>query len=237
MITVYPYENLGHADHGWLDARYHFSFSTYVNPARRGFGVLRVINDDIVQAGKGFDTHPHRDMEIITYVRRGAITHRDSQNNEGRTGAGDVQVMSAGSGVAHSEHNLEQKDTNLFQIWIEPNKKGVQPRWEAREFPKGPVKDALIPLASGRDEDIEKGALFIHQDATIFGGALKAKAAITHPIKHQAYLLVSEGEIEVEGKRLKRGDGAEIENASAMQIKALSDAEILVIDVPARAAA
>ena len=134
MITIYPYEELGHADHGWLDARHHFSFGRYHNPERMGFGVLRVINDDIIKAGKGFDTHPHKDMEIITYVRKGAITHRDSNGNEGRTEAGDVQVMSAGTGIFHSEYNLEDEDTNIYQIWIEPHKLDVTPDWSAHEF-------------------------------------------------------------------------------------------------------
>ncbi len=232
MLTLYPYKNLGGANHGWLNARHHFSFAMYHNPARRGFGTLRVINDDIVRGGTGFDTHPHRDMEIITYVRKGAITHRDSQNNEGKTGAGDVQVMSAGSGVFHSEYNLEPGDTNLYQIWIEPNKKGVQPRWEAREFSKTPVENALTPLVSGRDEDVKNGALFIHQDAAIFGGNLKAGTTITHPIAYQAYILASEGTLEVEGTQMNRGDGAEVTNARTVTIKAITDAEVLVIDVP-----
>lgn len=236
MLTLYPYKDLGGANHGWLNARHHFSFAMYHNPARKGFGVLRVINDDIVKGGTGFDTHPHRDMEIITYVRKGAITHRDSQNNQGRTGAGDVQVMSAGSGVSHSEYNQESEDTNLYQIWIEPNKKGVQPRWEMREFPKTQVENKLMPLASGRDEDLKNGALFIYQDAAIFGGRLKAGTTITHPITYQAYLLASEGTLEVEGTRMNKGDGAEITNSQTVTITAITDAEVLVIDVPPREA-
>ena len=125
MIKVYPYEKLGNHDFGWLNARYHFSFARYYNPERTGFGKLLVINDDIVHAHSGFDTHPHADMEIITYVRAGAITHRDSTGNEGRTAAGDVQVMSAGTGIAHSEHNEEDEDTRLYQIWIAPREKGM----------------------------------------------------------------------------------------------------------------
>ena len=124
MITVYPHEQLGGANYGWLNAKHHFSFSHYYNPERMSFGALRVINDDIIKAGTGFDTHPHQNMEIITYVRKGAITHRDNQGNVGRTEAGDMQVMSAGTGITHSEYNLESQDTQLYQIWIEPNKKG-----------------------------------------------------------------------------------------------------------------
>ena len=231
MITVYPFEKLGEANHGWLHARHHFSFADYREPKRMGFGALRVINDDIIKAGSGFGTHPHRDMEIITYVRKGAISHKDSQGNEGRTGAGDVQVMSAGTGVAHSEFNRETEDTNLYQIWIMPRENGLPPRWEAREFPKEPVTDALIPLASGRDEDIEDGALMIYQDAAIYGGRLKAGTSLSHPVKYQAYILVSEGEMGINGHRLKKGDGAEVTD-SGLNLTALTDAEVLVIDVP-----
>lgn len=233
MLTHIPYSALGHVDHGWLDARHHFSFGSYHDPRRMGFGLLRVINDDIVAAGKGFDTHGHRDMEIITYVRKGAITHRDSRNNEGRTAAGDVQVMSAGSGIRHSEYNLEDEDTNLYQIWILPDRLAAQPRWEAREFPKSPVKDVLIPLASGRDEDIAAGALMIHQDATISGGRLRAGTTLTQPVKHQAYVLASNGEFTVNGQPMRQGDGAEITGEPALIFAAATDAEILVIDVPA----
>ena len=234
-VTLYPYASLGNADYGWLKARYHFSFANYRNPDRMGFGVLRVINDDVVAAGAGFDTHPHRDMEIITYVRRGAITHRDDRHNEGRTRAGDVQVMSAGSGVQHSEYNRE--DANLYQIWIEPDRKNAPPRWEAREFPKAPVTGTLTPLASGRDEDIKRGALLIYQDAAIHGGRLTKGTRLTHPIAYQAYLLVSSGEVEIDGQRAEKGDGAEITDTSRVTITALRDAEILVIDVPPRKAA
>lgn len=229
MLTVYSYENLGHANHGWLDARHHFSFGSYHDPKRMGFGTLRVINDDIIKAGEGFGTHPHRDMEIITYVRKGAITHRDSNGNEGRTQAGDVQVMSAGSGIRHSEHNLETEDTNLYQIWIEPREQGVQPDWDSHKFPKEPVTDELKLLVSG-DGD---APLYIHQDARIYAGTLQKGATLSHPIKHQAYLLVSEGELEVDGTPLKKGDGAEITQQELTEIKALTDAEVLVIDAPA----
>ena len=232
MITIYPYEALGGADHGWLKARHHFSFADYHNPDRMGFGTLRVINDDWIAAGKGFNPHPHTDMEIITYVREGAITHRDSMDNEGRTAAGDVQVMSAGTGVVHSEFNREEVDTNLFQIWIYPNQRGVTPRWEAREFPKAPVENALFPLASGRAEDIKAGALMIHQDATIYGGRLKAGQSLAHPITYQAYLLVSEGKITLDGTPMKKGDGAEVTGQREVTLSATTEAEILVLDVP-----
>jgi redox-sensitive bicupin YhaK (pirin superfamily) len=236
MIRVYPYETLGHADHGWLDARHHFSFARYWNPERTGFGTLRVVNDDRVSAGRGFGAHPHQNMEIITYVREGAISHKDSLGNEGRTEAGDVQVMSAGTGVFHSEYNLETEDTRLYQIWIEPSRENVQPRWEARQFPKAPVTEGPLPvLVSGRKEDETKHALFIYQDAAIYGGRLKAGTRILHPVKHQAYLLASTGEFTVNGVTMKQGDGAEVTDAQSLEITALTDAEVLVIDVPAEA--
>lgn len=232
MITLYPYEKLGHADHGWLDARHHFSFAHYWNKDRMGFGALRVINDDKVAAGSGFGTHPHDNMEIVTYVRQGAITHKDSMGNVGRTGAGDVQVMSAGTGVAHSEYNLETEDTKLYQIWIEPAVQNVAPRWEAKAFPKDPVGKTLTVLVSGRKEDEGKGALFIHQDAAIYAGMLKQGTHIEQAIKYQAYMLVSAGKVEVGGVAMKAGDGVEITHSKTVTLRALSDAEVLIIDVP-----
>lgn len=228
MITHYPYANLGHANHGWLDARHHFSFASYQDPQRQQFGVLRVINDDVIKAGAGFDTHPHRNMEIITYVREGAITHRDSNGNVGRTVAGDVQVMSAGTGVFHSEFNLESEDTNIFQIWIEPNQLEVEPRWDSYKFPKEPTADSLMLLVSG-DGD---APLSIHQDAFIYAGHLSEGTVLTHPIKHQAYILVSEGSLELEGRLLNKGDGLEVVELSSIDLKALSNTRVLVIDVP-----
>jgi len=234
MITIRPYKALGHADHGWLDARHHFSFANYHDPARMGFGALRVVNDDRVAAGRGFGEHPHDNMEIITYVRQGAITHKDSLGNTGHTGAGDVQVMSAGTGVRHAEFNKENEDTRLYQIWIIPNAEGVKPRWEAHEFPKAIVAAGgpLPLLVSGRTEDEGKGALFIHQDAAIYGGRLKAGSVIEQPIKHQAYVLASVGSFTLNGTKMNQGDGAEVTGVKKLSIAAETDAEVLVIDVP-----
>jgi redox-sensitive bicupin YhaK (pirin superfamily) len=229
MLTHYPYQNLGHANHGWLNARHHFSFASYHNPKRMEFGALRVINDDIIKAGAGFDTHPHKNMEIITFVRKGAITHRDSNGNVGRTEAGDVQVMSAGTGVFHSEFNLESEDTNIFQIWIEPNQMEVKPRWDSHEFPKQATTDELTLLVSGDGN----APLSIHQDAFIYAGHLLNDTLLTHPIKHQAYVLVSEGSLEIEDYVLHKGDGMEVKNLSSINLKALSVSKALVIDVPA----
>ncbi|MFM9890705.1 MAG: pirin family protein [Rickettsiales bacterium] len=229
-VTMYPYTSLGHADHGWLDARHHFSFARYHNPARMGFGTLRVINDDKVAASRGFATHPHENMEIITYVRQGAITHKDSMGNTGRTGAGDVQVMSAGTGVFHSEFNHEAEDTRLYQIWIEPNAMGVTPRWDARAFPKAPVREALSVLVSGQKQHAQSGALFIHADAAIYGGRVQAGTTLTQVIQHQAYVLASLGSFTVNGQSLRAGDGAEITGTAQLYLTAITDCEILVID-------
>lgn len=235
MITIQRYADLGMMKLPWLDAHYHFSFANYYNPRKMGFGNLRVINDDIVKVGGGFDMHSHKDMEIITYVRRGAIAHRDSLGNAGKTSASNVQVMSAGKGITHAEHNLEQEDTNLYQIWIQPNTHGVQPRWETREFNKSPVTDALNLMVSGLPEHEGKDALFIYGDAAIYGGVLKKSARITHPLTGHGYLLVSEGEVRIGGEILKRGDGAQIEGEPVLAIEALTDAEVVLIDLPVSA--
>ena len=163
MITHHPFNKLGGAHHGWLDAKHHFSFANYFDPKKLSHGELLVINDDRIAPHTGFDTHPHRDMEIITYVRKGAITHKDNKGNKGRTTAGNVQVMSAGTGIFHSEYNLEDEETNIYQIWILPNAKSVPPRWDAAEFPKEPVSTNLPLLVSGDG----KAPLQIHQDCQV----------------------------------------------------------------------
>lgn len=234
MITRYAYQNLGQADHGWLKARHHFSFANYYNPARIGFGKLLVINDDRIASGKGFGTHPHQNMEIITYVRQGAITHKDSLGNTGRTEAGEVQVMSAGRGVAHSEYNLENEETSLYQIWIEPNLQNVEPSWEKQYFPtQSHSGEGLKILVSGRNGDQADTVLKIHQDAAIWGGTLAAGQTVLTPIKHQAYVLVSKGSAMLNGTKLEAGDGAEAKDEQNLKIEALTEAELLIIDVPA----
>ncbi len=230
MIKTYSYATLGQADHGWLQARHHFSFADYHNPERMRFGTLRVINDDIIKAGAGFDIHPHRNMEIITYVRQGAITHKDSKGNEGRTKAGDVQVMSAGKGIFHSEFNLENEDTKLFQIWIEPNQQDIEPKWGTHHFPKEASQTGLNLLVSGDG----KAPLTIQQNAYMYAGHLEAGTVIHHPIKHQAYLLMSEGKIEIDGNILQKGDGAEIYDVSSVEITVVKAAEMIILDIPGR---
>ncbi len=230
MFNIQRYDQLGTADHGWLNAHFHFSFAEYHNPDRMGLGPLRVINDDIVQAGGGFAPHPHRDMEIITYVRAGAITHEDSLGNRGKTAAGDIQVMSAGSGITHSEWNEEKIATNLYQIWIHSRNKGTKPRWEARKFPK--AEGALHLLASGREGDAENGALWIDSDASIWGGVLKSGQVWTQNLTGAAYLLVSTGEITLGGETLKKGDGVAITELSELAITANQASELVLIDLP-----
>lgn len=230
MITVYPFAELGHADYGWLDTRHHFSFAHYYDPERMGFGALRVINDDLIKAGAGFDTHPHKDMEIITYVRSGAITHQDSRGNRGRTVAGDVQVMSAGTGIFHSEYNLESEDTRIFQIWIEPKRLGVEPRWDSKAFPRKPAVDALPLLAAGDGT----APLTINQNARLFGGKLEQGTRLIHHPVAQTYMLVSQGDVSLNGYILREGDGAEITGEAAVQITANADAELIAIEVPAK---
>ena len=233
MIDVRPFKTLGAANHGWLDAHHHFSFAGYHDPARMGWGPLRVWNDDRIDAQTGFDPHPHRDMEIITYVRKGAITHHDHLGNEGRTRAGDVQVMSAGTGIVHAEYNREPEATELFQIWIVPNRKGVPPRWEARRFPEGTADGKLEVLASGRDADLLAGALEIHQDAAILGGTLKAGTEVTHALGNRlAYLVPTRGRLLVNGVAVNPRDGVAVKDEASLTIRALEDAELVLADLP-----
>jgi len=230
MIDIRPFDTLGHADHGWLNARHHFSFADYHEPARMGWGAIRVWNDDEIAARSGFPPHPHRDMEIITYVRRGAITHQDSMGNKGRTGAGDVQVMSAGTGVRHAEYNLEDETTTLFQIWVQTDRPGAEPSWGAKRFPKGDRTGSFVTLASGFEEDRE--ALKINAAARVQGAALSAgETAILRldPTRH-AYLVAVNGPVEVNGVRAEARDGIAITDEEEVAICALDDTEIVLVD-------
>ncbi len=236
MIDVRPLDSLGGADHGWLNAKHHFSFADYHDPARMGWGPLRVWNDDRIQGGTGFPPHGHRDMEIITYVRKGAVTHRDHLNNEGRTVAGDVQVMSAGTGIQHEEWNLEKDDTTLFQIWIEPREKGIRPRWEAATFPKSDRKNQLVQLASGKP-DAPAEALYIAQDASILGATLDDGQEVTLDLApgRLAYLVPAKGSVTVNGVVVPERAGAAIKGEERLVIRAAGDAEILLADLPSHA--
>lgn len=230
MIEKRSFESLGHADHGWLNARHHFSFANYYDPARMGWGAIRVWNDDEIAANSGFPPHPHKDMEIITYVRSGAITHQDSMGNKGRTGAGDVQVMSAGTGVRHAEYNLEPETTTLFQIWILPRETGGQPSWGAKPFPKGDRSGKFVTLASGYADDSD--ALPIRADARVLGATLKAGESVEHTVGdgRHAYLVPAVGVIEIDGERFEARDGAALSGGQTVTIKALEDAEIVLVD-------
>ena len=229
MIDVRPFTTLGGADHGWLKARHHFSFANYYDPSRMGWGRLRVWNDDEIAAQSCFPPHPHADMEIITYVRSGAITHQDSMGNQGRTGAGDVQVMSAGTGVRHAEFNLEPETTTLFQIWIETDKPGAQPGWGQREFPKADRSGRFTVVASGDPAD---GALPINADAKVLAATLKAGETITYDLAEgrRAYLVPAVGEVEVNGVTLNARDGAGIKDEPTLTVTARADAELVMVD-------
>jgi redox-sensitive bicupin YhaK (pirin superfamily) len=232
MIDVRNFDELGTFSNDWLNAHYHFSFAGYHDPRRMGLGPLRVWNDDTIQAQTGFDPHPHRDMEIITYVRKGAISHKDSIGNEGRTEAGDVQVMHAGTGIVHAEMNLEDQETTLFQIWIMPDAAGHEPGWEARQFPKDPVSGVLPALVSGRDTHPD--AMRIYQDAAVHGGRIDTNAFVTHSLDvgRAAYMVVSEGAVEVNGTFVDTRGGAVITDEHTLTINALEPSEVVLVDVP-----
>ncbi len=230
MIDVRKFETLGHADHGWLDARHHFSFADYHDPDRMSWGAIRVWNDDEIGPKSGFPPHPHRDMEIITYVRTGAITHQDSMGNKGRTAAGDVQVMSAGTGVRHAEYNLEDEATTLFQIWVLTDRPNATPSWGAMQFPKGDRAGRFVTLASGFAGDAD--ALPINSAARVMGATLAAGEAAElqlDPARH-VYLVAAKGAVEVNGVRAGARDGVAITGEDKVTIKALEDAEIVLVD-------
>lgn len=231
MIELRPYNELGGAQHGWLDTRHHFSFADYYNPKRMSWGHLRVWNDDIIAPHTGFPAHPHRDMEIITYVRSGAITHQDSLGNRGRTEAGDVQVMSAGSGITHSEMNEENEATQLFQIWIMPDEKGLPPSWGTKPFPKEQRSGSFITLASGLPGDTD--ALPIRANARLVAATLKAGQSTEYHIApgRKVYLVPASGEIEINGVVAAAGDGVAISDESLLKVSAQQDSEIVLVDV------
>lgn len=230
MIDVRPFNTLGGANHGWLDAKHHFSFAGYHDPDRMGWGALRVWNDDTIAADSGFPAHPHADMEIITYVREGAITHEDNRGNRGRTEAGDVQVMSAGTGIRHSEFNLESEATRIFQIWIIPDQRGGTPNWGAKPFPKGDRSGRFVTLASGIEGDTD--ALPIRTDARVLGANLKAGETAEYTLggKRHAYLVPAKGKVEVNGVALAARDGAAIAEVETIRVTAIEDAEVVMVD-------
>ncbi len=230
MIERRPFAELGGANHGWLDAKHHFSFAGYHDAARMGWGALRVWNDDTIAPGTGFPPHAHADMEIITYVREGAITHQDNLGNQGRTEAGDVQVMSAGSGIRHSEYNHESVTTKIFQIWIIPDGRGQAPSWGAKPFPRGDRSGQFVALASGLPGDDD--ALPIRTNARVLGATLKAGESAEYRLgrDRRGYLVTASGEVEIDGVPLAARDGAAIRDVDSFRVTAQSDAELVFVD-------
>jgi quercetin 2,3-dioxygenase len=230
MLDLRPFNRLAAADHGWLKAKHHFSFGAHHDPDNMGHGALRVWNDDEIAPNTGFPAHPHANMEIITYVREGAITHQDSLGNKGRTEAGDVQVMSAGSGIRHSEYNLEPKPTKIFQIWIEPTTEGGAPTWGAKPFPKADRSGQFVAIASGQagDED----ALPIRANARVLAATLKAgESAHYTPTKaRRLYLVPAAGKLDVNGVNVNARDGLAISDERELKITALEDSELVLVD-------
>ncbi len=229
MIELRPFNKLGHAQHGWLNARHHFSFAEYHDPLRMHWGALRVWNDDEIAAGSGFPPHPHRDMEIITYVRSGAISHRDNLGNQGRTAAGDVQVMSAGTGIQHAEYNREAVTSSIFQIWILPDRHGHAPSWGTRSFPKDERSGQFVVLASGVAGDPD--ALPIHAQARVLAATVLAGQSLEFVMQaqHKAYLVPASGQITVNGVQTNARDGLAVSGEQRMQISAQQDSEIILV--------
>jgi redox-sensitive bicupin YhaK (pirin superfamily) len=230
MIEVRPFHALGGANHGWLKAKHHFSFAGYHDPARMHWGDLRVWNDDEIAPQSGFPPHHHANMEIITYVRDGAITHEDSLGNKGRTEAGDVQVMSAGSGIRHAEYNLEDQPTRIFQLWILPTREGGAPSWGSKPFPKGDRSGRFVVLASGNAED--KDALPIRADARVLGATLRPgeTVSLSVPRDRHIYIVPAKGSIEVNGTRVNGRDGAAITGVERIDVAANEESEIVLVD-------
>ncbi len=231
MIERRPFDTLGGANHGWLNAKHHFSFAHYHDPKRVQWGTLRVWNDDTIEPDTGFPPHPHADMEIITYVREGAITHQDNLGNKGRTAAGDVQVMSAGTGIRHSEYNLEPTATRIFQIWIVPNRRGQPPSWGFKPFPKHDRSGKFVTLASGLGGDDD--ALPIRTDARVLGATVKAGETVEYRFSdanRYGYLVPAAGSVEINGIALGPRDGAAIHDEDIIRVTAAEDAELVLVD-------
>jgi redox-sensitive bicupin YhaK (pirin superfamily) len=232
MLTLRPAGERGHADHGWLDSHHTFSFADYYDPAHMGFRILRVINDDRVAAGQGFGTHPHRDMEIVSYVLEGSLEHRDSMGTGSVIVPGDVQRMSAGTGVRHSEFNASKSEpVHFLQIWLMPGKSGIAPSYEQKRFTAADKRGRLRVVASpdGRD-----GSVTLHTDAVLYAGLFdegeSAKQAI--PAGRHAWVHVARGKARINGRELAEGDGAALSQEPAVSVEGVEGAEVLVFDLP-----
>ena len=230
MIEHRPVSALGGGDLGWLKALHHFHTGSHGNPEHRALGNLYIWNDDELEPGTGFPPHGHRDVEIITYVREGYVSHRDSLGNEGRIEAGDVQVMSAGTGIQHGEVGATDQRTKVFQIWLHPRALGGEPYWGTKPFPKADRAGHLVPLASGYVEDV--GALVIRADARVLGATLTAGHSLTYEFApgRKAYLVPTSGRVSLNEVTLDARDGAAIRDESTLQITALADTEIVLVD-------
>lgn len=233
MINIIPSEQRHHANHGWLETRWHFSFADYHDPKNLHWSALRVFNDDIVHGGGGFDFHPHRDMEIVSYIIEGELEHRDRLGNRHINKAGEVQVMSAGSGIVHAEHNPSpERSMRLVQLWILPRHKNSKPRWEQKAFTAADRKNRLLAVVSPEDAPLP-GSLVIDQEARIYVSALERGGQLTHEnVGTHAYLFAIAGEVKVNGQTLKNGDQARIAEEKTLKIEATQDAEIILLDLP-----
>lgn len=231
MIRVRKAEDRGHADHGWLQTHHTFSFAGYHDPAHMGFRSLRVMNEDRVQPGQGFGTHPHRDMEIVTYVLEGALEHRDSMGHGEVLRPGEFQRMSAGTGITHSEFNpSDTQSVHLYQIWLLPERRGIQPSYEQKRFDDGEIKNRLRLVAS---PDAADGSLKIHQDARIYLGKLDEHHRIVRQlaVDRHAWLQVLRGSVSLNGQSLLTSDGAAISEESSVEIQAGQPAEIMLFEL------
>ena len=231
--TVHKAESRGHADHGWLNSYHTFSFANYHNPERVRFGLLRVLNDDVVQAGEGFGTHPHDNMEIISIPLKGALAHKDSTGNEHVINTGDVQIMSAGSGLNHSEYNASKKDpVNFLQIWVFPKERDIEPRYEQKAFNAADRENKFQTVVSPAKDD---GSLWINQDAYFSLANLTKDNTVNYSIKHKGngiYIFVLNGSVNIAGETMNKRDAIGIEDSDSIEIKAGENSELLVIEVP-----
>ena len=234
MISIFPYSELGNHNYGWLDAHYHFNFAEYYHPDKSGYPPLIVWNGDCIQPETGFPMHSHRDMEIITYIRQGAITHEDSLGNKGVTKAGEIQIMSAGTGITHSEYNNEDVETLLFQIWIHPNENNIQPRWENVAI-NSFHEPGIHILASGEKELVNSNIIKLIQDATLYLINGEQEKDLDFELKNgrQMYLVVAKGAVMINKNRVNSRDGVFINNENKLDFNFQEDSELLFFDLPA----
>jgi quercetin 2,3-dioxygenase len=231
MIAIRKSSQRGHADHGWLDSRFTFSFADYFDPEHIQFRTLRVMNDDRIAGGGGFPTHPHKDMEIVTYVLEGALAHKDSMGNGSVIRPGDVQYMSAGTGVAHSEFNASDKDTvHMYQIWMFPDKKGYNPVYDQKHFDEAGKSGHLRLVAS---PDGRHGSVKIRQDNELYASVLAPGETVKHQLKPErhAYVQVARGSVTLNGQKLETGDGAAVSAEKALELRGVDKAEVLLFDL------